>query len=172
MKQILLLVAFVVMFFPSSGAAAGPEIIVRDQRFVLPENWKLADGPMKAAGFSAVWINPKTASPNAAIIAKALTKSVTLEADEMAASVTKHPGMITLLEDRVIAIKGNAKARIVSLEMRATNELLGIESPMVFHSIYLPTDDGKSITVKLQCAKSQLADAKAGFETAVLGKQE
>ena len=39
---------------------------------------------------------------------------------------------------------------------------------MIFHSIYLPTKDGKSVTFKLQCAKTNLAALKPAFETKVL----
>lgn len=152
--------------------SAAQEIILRDLHFTLTKSWQLSEGKFKAAGLAAVWVNPATQLPNAAIIANPLTRTIAVEADEMATSAKKQPQFVTLLEDRTIKLDEQTQARIVCLEIKSKNEQLGIESPMVFYSIYMPTKDGLSITLKLQCAKSMLTDLKNDFEAIAFGKRQ
>ncbi len=155
----------------SSIGFAAEQITVDGSIVTLGEQWKvLSDAARQQSGYDAVWINPKTNRPNAVILGKKLTKSVTIEADEMASSAEEQPEVVKLLEDRKVELKEGGTARIVSLEVSAGNQQLGIAAPMIFHSIYLPTEDEKSVTFKLQCAKSDLESLKAVFEAQTLGK--
>lgn len=160
----------VILSLPVVTSAA--EIVLRDSSFTLTKNWQLSEGKLKASGLAAIWVNPATQLPNAAIIAKPLTRTVAAEADEMAASADKQPQFVTLIEDRTIKLNDQSQARIVCLEIKSKNEDLGIEAPMVFYSIYMPTKDGLSVTLKLLCAKTRLADLKGDFETIAFGNRQ
>lgn len=156
------------ILLPDLGVAAA-EITLKEFKVTFADPWKLLDTAQKeATGLEAVWVNPESKRPNAAVLAKALAKPVATEADELIASLAEQPDVVKLLEDRKVPLKGGGEARVVSLELRVANAGLGIEAPMIFHSLYLPTKDGKSVTFKLQCSKGKLETLKPTFESAVL----
>jgi len=169
MRKILLKSAAAVVVMLLSQTMAEEQILLGGVKCDLGASWKLQpQEAKKKAGFEAVWVNPKTNKPNAALIAKMLTKSVADEAGEMAKSAEKQPQAIKLLEDRTVELKAGGVARIVSLSVMAGNPQLNIESPMVFHSIYVPSANGNAVTFKLLCAMKELEGLKLDFERSVL----
>ena len=152
----------------SAFSVYAEEIEVKEFKIGINEPWKvLSEEAKERSGFAAVWINPKSKQPNAALLAKKLPKTVSKEADQMVASAKRQSEYITLIEDRKVELKDGGEARVVSLEIRAGNQQLRIAAPMVFHSVYLPTKDGISVTFKLQCGKTDLAVLKPDFEASV-----
>ena len=169
MKMPTLVTIAIFSFFLPLISLASEEIVVGEFEIELGEPWKvLSDEVKKKRGFEAVWVNPKTERPNAGILGMELPKSVSKEADGMVSSAKSQPEAIKLVEDRKVKLKDGGEARIVSLEIRASSEQLGIASPMIFHSVYLPAKDGASVTIKLQCSKGDLAALKPAFESQVL----
>ena len=169
MKTTAKLTVILATLMASLGNVPAEEVTVKEFKITLAKEWKKQEDVKDAIpGVVAVWINPKSKKANAAMLASPLTKSVAKESAGMVASVKKQPGALALLEDRNLKLMAGGVARIVSVEVRAANPKLGIAAPMVFHSVYLPTKDGKSVTFKLQCAKKDLKSLKQPFESMVL----
>ena len=136
----------------------------------LTEHWHKANEKQVVAGYDAIWVDPKSKQPRAVLLAKSLIKTLSKEADQMAASPKKNPEFIKLLEDRKFKTKKGTAGRVVSLQILAGNEEMGIEAPMIFHSVYFPTKDGKSVTFKLQCAVKDFNTLKKAFEQMVISE--
>lgn len=153
------------MFCASSAA----EIEFEQYRVSLKAPWQTANQQFKAVGSAAVRVDITTGKPMASMLVTRLGQPIDAEATEMAESANRQPESIKLLEDRKVTLSNGDKARIVSLEIRAGDRLLSINAPMVFHSIYLPLKDGKSVTFKLKCARADLDQLKDEFESMILG---
>ena len=149
-------------------SANGAQISIENYKIDLAKNWVKMD--QVNTPYNAVLINPQNNQPIAGLMAKTLLKPVKDEADQMTKAAERQPDTITLLGNTKLDLIDKQEGRVVTLEIKAGNKMLGIKPPMIFRSIYLPLKNGKTATFKLQCSKLDFEKLKLEFDKMVLGK--